>query len=77
MKVRPSPQAPRPAAEILKLALTTAVDKGDDLASAIGGALVLLEWAERFPALMPQERTEIRLLALGEDEREITVSRST
>ena len=40
------------------------------------GALVLLEWAERFLALMPAERTEIRLRAVGEDEREITVTGS-
>jgi len=37
------------------------------------GALVLLEWAERFPALMPAERTEIRLRALEDDSREIIV----
>ena len=39
------------------------------------GALVLLEWAERFPELMPAERTEIRIESVNEDEREITVSR--
>ena len=39
------------------------------------GALVLLEWAERFPELLPAERTEIRLRAVSEDEREITVTR--
>ncbi len=44
----------------------------DDLFGS--GALVLLEWAERFPALMPGDRTEIRLRAVSEDEREITVS---
>ena len=40
------------------------------------GGLVLLEWAERFPALLPDKRTEIRLLsnATG-DSREITVTR--
>jgi tRNA threonylcarbamoyladenosine biosynthesis protein TsaE len=38
------------------------------------GALVLLEWAERFPQLMPADRTEIRLRALDDDSREITVS---
>jgi tRNA threonylcarbamoyladenosine biosynthesis protein TsaE len=44
----------------------------DDLFS--GGALVLLEWAERFPQLLPEERTEIRLRAVSDDEREITVT---
>jgi len=39
------------------------------------GALVLLEWAERFPDLMPAERTEIRIESVNEDEREITVSK--
>jgi tRNA threonylcarbamoyladenosine biosynthesis protein TsaE len=39
------------------------------------GALVLLEWAERFPRLIPVERTEIRLRTISEDEREIVVSR--
>lgn len=39
-----------------------------------GGNLVLLEWAERFRALMPVPRTEIRLRTLADDSREITVS---
>ena len=38
-------------------------------------ALVLLEWAERFPALLPRPRIEIRLRALPDDTREITVAR--
>ncbi|HVW10107.1 MAG TPA: tRNA (adenosine(37)-N6)-threonylcarbamoyltransferase complex ATPase subunit type 1 TsaE [Bryobacteraceae bacterium] len=38
------------------------------------GALVLLEWAERFPSLLPAEYTEIRLQALEDDGREIVVS---
>jgi tRNA threonylcarbamoyladenosine biosynthesis protein TsaE len=38
-----------------------------------GGALVLLEWAERFPALLPAERTEIRIRAVTEDSREIAI----
>jgi tRNA threonylcarbamoyladenosine biosynthesis protein TsaE len=38
-------------------------------------SLVLLEWAERFPALLPRQRTEIRLRALPDDTREITVAR--
>lgn len=41
------------------------------------GALVVLEWAERFPALLPAERTEIRLKTVSEDAREITVSSVT
>lgn len=45
----------------------------DDLFGS--GALVLLEWAERFPSLMPRERTEIRLRALDDDSREITITR--
>ncbi len=36
--------------------------------------LVLIEWGERFPHLMPARRTEIRLRALDADEREITVT---
>lgn len=43
----------------------------DELFSS--GALVLLEWAERFPALMPADRTEIRLRALEDETREIEV----
>lgn len=45
----------------------------DDLFS--GGSLVLLEWAERFPALLPMQRTEIRLRAMPDDTREINVMR--
>jgi tRNA threonylcarbamoyladenosine biosynthesis protein TsaE len=37
-------------------------------------AVVLVEWGERFPELMPEERVEIRLRAVGEDEREIQIS---
>jgi tRNA threonylcarbamoyladenosine biosynthesis protein TsaE len=44
----------------------------DDLFS--GGSVILLEWAERFPALLPPQRTEIRLRALPDETREITVS---
>jgi tRNA threonylcarbamoyladenosine biosynthesis protein TsaE len=44
----------------------------DDLFA--GGALVLLEWAERFPELMPRQRTEIRLRTLDDDSREIVVT---
>lgn len=39
------------------------------------GALVLLEWAERFPSLLPRDRTEIRLRVLPDETREIEVSR--
>jgi tRNA threonylcarbamoyladenosine biosynthesis protein TsaE len=37
-------------------------------------AIVLIEWGERFPELMPKERIEIRLRTTGEDSREIEVS---
>ena len=37
-------------------------------------AVVLIEWGERFPELMPKERIEIRLRSTGEDSREIEVS---
>ncbi|MES1261428.1 MAG: tRNA (adenosine(37)-N6)-threonylcarbamoyltransferase complex ATPase subunit type 1 TsaE [Acidobacteriota bacterium] len=43
----------------------------DELFSS--GALVLLEWAERFPALLPADRTEVRLQTREDDSREITV----
>jgi tRNA threonylcarbamoyladenosine biosynthesis protein TsaE len=38
--------------------------------------LVLIEWGERFPQLLPAERTEIRIRPLADDEREIVVTRS-
>lgn len=44
----------------------------EDLFSS--GSLVLLEWAERFPALLPKQRTEIRLRALADETREITIT---
>jgi tRNA threonylcarbamoyladenosine biosynthesis protein TsaE len=37
------------------------------------GSVVLLEWAERFPALLPRQRTEIRLCALPDETREISI----
>ena len=40
-------------------------------------ALVLIEWGERFPDLMPAERTEIYLRTTGNDEREIEVRQLT
>ena len=36
--------------------------------------LVLIEWGERFPRLLPARRTEIRLRTLTQDEREIAVT---
>jgi tRNA threonylcarbamoyladenosine biosynthesis protein TsaE len=36
--------------------------------------LVLIEWGERFPQLLPANRTEIRLRSVGDDEREIEVT---
>jgi tRNA threonylcarbamoyladenosine biosynthesis protein TsaE len=38
-------------------------------------AVVLIEWGERFPRLLPAERTEIRIRPLADDEREIEVTR--
>lgn len=38
-------------------------------------AIVLIEWGERFPRLLPAERTEIRIRAAENDEREIEVTR--
>ena len=36
-------------------------------------ALTLVEWGERFPQLMPEGRTEIRIRAIENEEREIQV----
>jgi tRNA threonylcarbamoyladenosine biosynthesis protein TsaE len=36
-------------------------------------ALALIEWGERFPQLLPAERTEIRIRALENEEREFEV----
>jgi len=36
-------------------------------------AVVLIEWGERFPELMPENRIEIRLRTTGEDSREIEI----
>jgi len=36
-------------------------------------ALVLIEWGERFPQMLPAARTEIRIRALEDDAREIEV----
>ena len=35
------------------------------------GKIVLIEWGERFPELMPPGHVEIRLRAVGEERREI------
>ena len=40
-------------------------------------ALVLIEWGERFPQLLPSQRTEIRIRSTGDDEREIEVGQVT
>jgi tRNA threonylcarbamoyladenosine biosynthesis protein TsaE len=40
-------------------------------------ALVLIEWGERFPQLLPAQRTEIRIRSTGDDEREIEVGQVT
>ena len=37
-------------------------------------SLVLIEWGERFPQLLPAERIEIRIRAAQNDEREIEVT---
>jgi tRNA threonylcarbamoyladenosine biosynthesis protein TsaE len=36
-------------------------------------AIVLIEWGERFAEILPQERTEIRIGTVANDEREIEV----
>ncbi len=38
------------------------------------GALVLLEWAERFPELLPENRIEIRIQTLPDETREIVIT---
>ncbi len=53
------------AAQVESLGLDDLFDSAD---------YVLIEWGERFPALMPARRTEIRLRAVDEDEREIAVT---
>ena len=40
-------------------------------------AIVLIEWGERFPQILPPERTEIRIRRIGDDEREIDVTLSS
>ena len=36
-------------------------------------AVVLVEWGERFPEAMPQERVEVRISAVGDSDRVIEV----
>lgn len=45
----------------------------DDLLAS--DSILLVEWGERFPALWPPDRIEIRLAWTSEDVREITVTR--
>ena len=40
-------------------------------------AVVLIEWGERFPQLMPQARIEIRIRTIGDESREIEVGPTT
>jgi tRNA threonylcarbamoyladenosine biosynthesis protein TsaE len=53
------------ASEVLALGL-------DDLLAS--DAVLLVEWGERFPALWPANRIEIRLAWTADDVREITVT---
>jgi tRNA threonylcarbamoyladenosine biosynthesis protein TsaE len=39
-----------------------------------GPAMVLVEWGERFPELMPPDHVEIRLRTLSDEEREIELA---
>jgi tRNA threonylcarbamoyladenosine biosynthesis protein TsaE len=52
------------AAEVATLGLDEIFDRE---------AVVLVEWGERFPELMPADRIEIRLRALDDDRREISI----
>ncbi len=38
-------------------------------------AVVLIEWGERFPEILPEDRTEIRIRAAENEEREVSVTR--
>ena len=53
------------AAEVATLGLDEIFDRE---------AVVLVEWGERFPGLMPAPRVEIRLEAEGEDQRRIEIT---
>lgn len=37
-------------------------------------AIILIEWGERFPQLLPAERTEIHIRTLADDTREVEVT---
>ncbi len=37
-------------------------------------AVVVMEWAERFPRLLPEERIEVRIETLGDETRRIDVT---
>ena len=37
-------------------------------------AVVLIEWGERFPQLLPEDRIEIRIGALNEESRNIKIT---
>ena len=37
-------------------------------------AVVLIEWGERFPQLLPEERIEIRIEPLNEESRRIEIT---
>jgi len=52
------------AGEVLALGIDELLD---------GDAILLVEWGERFPALWPPNRIEIRLAALDETVREVRV----
>lgn len=52
------------AAEVATLGLDEIFDRE---------AVVLVEWGERFPALMPAARIEVRLRALDDNRREIVL----
>ena len=40
-------------------------------------AVVLIEWGERFPQILPAERTEVRITVAEDDTREIDVQKVT
>ncbi|HVT92653.1 MAG TPA: tRNA (adenosine(37)-N6)-threonylcarbamoyltransferase complex ATPase subunit type 1 TsaE [Bryobacteraceae bacterium] len=52
------------AAQVASLGLDEILDRD---------AVVLLEWAERFPELLPDDRVEIRLTVEGEEGRRIEI----
>jgi len=56
------------ASEVARLGLDELFDRK---------AVVLIEWGERFPELMPPVRSEIRIQAAEGDRREITVTSIT